>query len=140
MKKKIYILKNFFSKGEVILEYNKENFLKSISFSNDIDEKYYLWIKKNMPYKEKIIKLWKNKSYNIFIKKVPFDLSFNFFWKSYNYKVGKIKMAENIWEKMSLFEKIKAISYIPKYFDHIKKTGHKKAYPTTYLSQKYFFL
>jgi hypothetical protein len=138
MNGKIYIFKSPLINGEIIFKYNILGFLKKIIYPDNFKKHQYIFIAKNFPFYEKLIEKWKEKKGNFSIKEIPIDLSFNRFWNDYNYKIGKKKMAENIWKKMSYNEKIKALSYIPKYINHIKNKNYDQAYPTTYLNQRYF--
>jgi hypothetical protein len=67
----------------------------------------------------------------------PADLSFDAFWKAYNYKQGgSKKKAEMIWLKMTDAQKAAAIAYIPSYNRHLAANNIPKAYATTYLNQE----
>jgi len=67
------------------------------------------------------------------------DLSFENFWNTYAHKVGKKKMAENAWQKMSKANKIKALIGIKKYENNLRLyPGQAKAHPSTYLNQEYY--
>lgn len=67
------------------------------------------------------------------------DLSFEAFWNAYNNKVGKKKMAENTWNKLSKANKIKALQAISSYNKYLsRKPGIDKAHATTYLNQEYW--
>ncbi|MGC1471522.1 MAG: hypothetical protein WA775_02925 [Psychroserpens sp.] len=66
-----------------------------------------------------------------------FDLSFDNFWMIYDNKVGKKKMARNIWERMSKSERIKVFINIPKYKAYLKQYPNQQMlYPTSYLNQE----
>ncbi|UAB84996.1 hypothetical protein INR75_02905 [Zunongwangia sp. SCSIO 43204] len=67
------------------------------------------------------------------------DLSFTAFWNAYNHKIGKKKMAENTWNKMSRARKIKALLGIKDYDNYLSRNpGIQKAHATTYLNQEYY--
>lgn len=67
------------------------------------------------------------------------DLSFEAFWNAYANKVGKKKMAENTWKKLSKANKIKALMGIKKYDNNLRlHPGVQKAHASTYLNQEYF--
>ena len=69
---------------------------------------------------------------------IPKDLSFEYFWKTYGYKRGKIPMAQRAWKALSDAEKIEALLLIPKFKNQkaIDKTA--MPYPSTYLNGKYW--
>ncbi|WP_185868303.1 hypothetical protein [Blattabacterium cuenoti] len=143
MRGKKYIFRSPLVSGDIIFKYDLNGFLREIVLPENLSISHYIWIGKYLPYNESIINnmmpnnIMPSKS-SFSIEEVPADLSFNRFWTDYKYKVGKKKMAENIWNRMSLSDRVKALSYIPKYLDHVKRTGHDQAYPTTYLNQRYF--
>lgn len=67
------------------------------------------------------------------------DLTFQAFWDLYAHKVGKKKMAENIWNKLSKARRIKAMLGVKKYNNHLRlNTGQAKAHASTYLNQEYY--
>ncbi|WP_238784300.1 hypothetical protein [Blattabacterium cuenoti] len=135
---KQYIFKSRLVSGDIIFKYDLNGFLREVIFPERLSLSHYVWIGKFLPYNESIIIKMKKSRAAFSIEEIPSDLSFNRFWTDYKYKVGKKKMAENIWNRMSLSDRVKALSYIPKYLDHVKRTGHDQAYPTTYLNQRYF--
>lgn len=69
---------------------------------------------------------------------IPKDLSFEFFWKTYGYKVGKIPATRKVWQALSDAEKIEALLFIPKLKRQkaIDKTA--MPYPSTYLNGRYW--
>lgn len=69
---------------------------------------------------------------------IPKDLSFEFFWKTYAFKRGKIPMAQRAWKALSNAEKIEALLFIPKFKNQkaIDKTA--MPYPSSYLNGKYW--
>ncbi|WP_238783738.1 hypothetical protein [Blattabacterium cuenoti] len=138
MKGKKYIFRSSLFSGEIVFKYDLNGALREIIFPEKLSFSHYIWIGRFLPYNESIISKMKSTRASFSIEEIPIDLSFNRFWIDYQYKVGKKKMAESIWNRMSLSDRIKALSYIPKYLDHIKRTGHDQAYPTTYLNQRYF--
>ncbi|WP_185882715.1 hypothetical protein [Blattabacterium cuenoti] len=138
MRGKQYIFKSPFVSGDIIFRYDLNGFLREIVFPERLSISHYVWVGKYLPHNESIINTMNGLKSAFSIEEIPIDLSFSRFWTDYRYKVGKKKMAENIWNGMSLSDQIKALSYIPKYLDHIRRTGHDQAYPTTYLNQRYF--
>ncbi|WP_185864815.1 hypothetical protein [Blattabacterium cuenoti] len=138
MEGKQYIFRSNIISGHIIFKYDLNGFLRKVIFPKGLSLSNYIWIGRYIPYNEDVVYKMKNSKYFFSIEEIPVDLSFDRFWTDYKYKVGKKKMAENIWNRMALSDKVKALSYIPKYLDHIKRTGHDQAYPTTYLNQRYF--
>jgi len=62
---------------------------------------------------------------------------FSEFWDSYNYKTGK-KKAKTAFDNLSAKDQKKAIDSILLYERLLKKNGHPKCHPTTYLNQRRF--
>ncbi|MCH4824277.1 hypothetical protein ML462_13965 [Gramella lutea] len=98
----------------------------------------WLFVKGKFPYREDQIKQW-NTIPEFDIKIGEPDLSFDSFWNAYGNKVGKKKMAENTWKKLSKADKLKALEAIKHYNNYLsRKHGIDKAHPTTYLNQEYY--
>lgn len=66
---------------------------------------------------------------------VDFEISFEYFWEKYNYKVDR-KRAEDKWKRLKPDEQRKAIEYLPRYFAELRKTGVAQMYAKTYLHNK----
>lgn len=69
---------------------------------------------------------------------IPKDLSFEYFWKAYSYKVGKIPAARKAWNALSDAEKIEALLYIPKLRMKKKIDNTPMPYPSSYLNGRYW--
>ena len=108
----------------------------------NFDPAQYEWlIKKSFfPATEEHIKGWTKTYPNFFeITVGEIDLSFDTFWNTYANKVGKKIQAERTWNKLSKKDKLKALSSIKSYQNYLKRNqGIAKAYPNTYLNQRYF--
>jgi hypothetical protein len=70
------------------------------------------------------------------IKEVPLDLSFENFWRTYNFKFGNKLRAEKIWNMLPLQEQVCAFEFIKRYDGQLAISRTAKAYPETYLSQQ----
>ena len=69
--------------------------------------------------------------------KAEVDLTFDAFWNLYDNKVGKRKMAEGLWKRLSKADKILIFINIPKYKNYLKHyPTQQMMYPTTYLNQE----
>lgn len=64
-----------------------------------------------------------------------FEPSFEVFWERYNYKFDR-KRAEDKWNKLKAEDKIKAIEYIEKYKNELRRTGVAQMYAKTYLQNQ----
>lgn len=120
----------------VVFEFDLNGFLIMFKLTGNFNDQQHRWLLINIPTRQEMIKHFDGKLFRV--KEVPIDLSFDAFWKAYNYKVGKKVMAENLWKRMSEEERIKAMTYIARYDQEIRQSGVQKAYPTTYLNQKYY--
>ena len=95
-------------------------------------------IAKTCPPNEAVIVGWRNyHGTKLTVTEVQPDLSFETFYKAYNYKVGK-KEAESAWKRLSDAKKIKAITQIAKYNHWLGEKGIAKAYASTYLNKERF--
>lgn len=65
------------------------------------------------------------------------DITWERFWKEYNYKVGKIR-AELEWKKLKKEEQAKAIAMIRRYKYFCETHNHEVLYPERYLKYKRF--
>lgn len=135
-----YILTSEIFRGEISFSYNLKGNLAAVEFTgvSGIDKTTYTWLWQNLPLSVKKIKDWQKRASNFKVTEVPVDLSFNRFWLEYRHKVGKKKMAENNWKKLSRADKIAALMYIKKLRTIKKSDGTDMPYPTTYLNQKYW--
>ena len=67
------------------------------------------------------------------------DTTFTGFWSAYGYKVGKKARAEKLWGVLKEDERRAAITGIAKYDRYLAgKIRMEKAYPETYLSNRYW--
>lgn len=65
------------------------------------------------------------------------DLSFEFFWQSFDHKIKKID-AERTWNKLSRKDRINALNYIQVYDNYLARKHVDKANPYRYLNKRYW--
>lgn len=137
---KKYILTSDHFTGEVTFEYNLKGFLKAVKVGEvkGMSKSIFDWLWANLPTSTQMIEEYKKTAGNFKISEVPVDLSFERFWSEYNNKVGKKKMTENAWNKLSQKDKIAALLYIEKLRRTKRQDGTQMPYPSTYLNQKYW--
>lgn len=137
---KKYILTSEHFKGEITFEYNLKGFLKAVKVGEvkGMSKSIFDWLWANLPTSTQMIEEYKKTAGNFKISEVPVDLSFERFWSEYNNKVGKKKMTENAWNKLSQKDKIAALLYIEKLRRTKRQDGTQMPYPSTYLNQKYW--
>lgn len=137
---KKYILTSDHFTGEVTFEYNLKGFLKVVKVGEvkGMSKSIFDWLWANLPTSTQMIEEYKKTAGNFKISEVPVDLSFERFWSEYNNKVGKKKMTENAWNKLSQKDKIAALLYIEKLRRTKRQDGTQMPYPSTYLNQKYW--
>ncbi|QTV06037.1 hypothetical protein [Faecalibacter bovis] len=138
---KKFILTSDFFEGQIIYTFTINGNLKNIDWDYEAvkDKNTLNFFYDNIPKNVDYITKWVNtKTDKFFVQEIPTDLSFDRFWSDYDYKVGKKKMAENCWKKMTTEDKVKALLYISKLKDIKRKEGSDMPYPTTYLNQRYF--
>lgn len=136
---KTYIITSASNNGEIVLKYNLNGFLIGLEITAQLEEQQYrrLFITKELFLQQNAETMCKEP--NSKIKIVPEDLSFERFWNEYDCKVGKRVMTENTWKRMNKREKVDALNGIKAYnFYLAKNQGISKAYPSTYLNQRYW--
>lgn len=133
-----YLLTGRNKPGKITLHYDEFHFLIGIE-SEEVDHQQLGWLYNNLPRKiEQLEWLKKEHGSKIKIEPISQDLSFKAFWNAYSYKVGKKAQTERTWESMSKANKAKAIAYIKQYNQHCSMNNIAKAYPSTYLNQRYY--
>lgn len=137
---KKYILTSDHFTGEVTFEYNLKGFLKAVKVGEvkGMSKSIFDWLWANLPTSTQMMEEYKKTAGNFKISEVPVDLSFERFWNEYNNKVGKKKMTENAWNKLSQKDKIAALLYIEKLRRTKRQDGTQMPYPSTYINQKYW--
>jgi len=95
------------------------------------------WILKTIPPFEGDLPVLELAMPFIRVEHVPQDLTFNAFWETYGYKVGKRERAAKLWAALDDAQRAKCIRSIPKYNQWLStKFNMERLYPETYLSQK----
>jgi hypothetical protein len=130
-----YVLTSERFDGTVKLNYTTKGYLKAWSFEDaSMKVSDWKWLLEHLPAKEKNIDFYREQGFRIQL--IPPDLSFDAFWKLYNYKVGKNR-AERLWIKLSEADKALIIEAVPKYLRHLKKKPHlEQMHASTYLNKK----
>lgn len=121
-------------------QYDLNGFLRSFKLLDDgLNEVQQKWLFqfKVFPYYEKALQSWENSKKFEVIKGEP-DLSFESFWKRYNYKVGGRAKVQKEWKKLSKTEQLNAIKNIKAYEGFLKRKQIAKLYPERYLKHKRF--
>ena len=130
-----YILSGKNSAVKAVFRYDLNGFITGFEvegITNSKQLKYLFWNNNfPFPYTKDLIKLIIDSGY-FFVKIVEDDLSFERFWKLYNYKVSR-KKAEKLYAKISKANRIKIFLHLPKYDAYLQHKGIEKAYPDTYL-------
>lgn len=135
-----YILTSKKSNAKIVFHYDLRGFLTSFEAEGIETERqlmFFFWNEKfPFPYLQHMIEpVEKLGLFNI--KQVDDDLSFERFWREYDYKVSK-KKAQKLWSKLSKANKIKVFLHLPKYRNYLAFKHIEKAYPDTYLrNEKY---
>jgi len=118
-----------------IFNFSLDNKLCSIQFNQEAEDKFKIAMMKCSIIKQRdVLKIG---DYGCrFTNISELDLSFENFWKTYNYKLGHKKKAAKTWDRMDEEDKILAMSHIRKYDHFIQANKIKKLYPETYLNQR----
>ena len=134
---KTYLLTSSRFTGHIVFKYNLNSGLDAFEINAELSEVQRAWLYNNFPLiYEDLVFLASGKNSTMKVTYVPEDLSFERFWKSYAYKVGKMDRARKLWELLKEDDKVKALNYLTKYDLFLDKTGTNKLYPETYLNQK----
>lgn len=136
MKKYAVTSTNF--SGELYYTYNDEGIFVGIEILAAMNRSQIKGVINTIPVDEAGLKQMVNTYKTMRIDEVPFDLSFESFWKAYNYKVSK-KDAEKAWKNTSDANKVIAIKSIPAYDKWLQTKSQPKVYPATYLNKERYF-
>lgn len=129
-----YIITSTKFTGELEVRFNTEGILNGFDVRALLEPGMLKYFIKNLPFEEVNIEVYKSPT--VTIKPIPDDLSFEAFWKRYNYKVGHKKKAEQMWNRMTDAERMKALAWIHTYEQQLAFTKVAKMFPETYLFQK----
>ena len=129
-----YIITSEKFAGEIEVEYNADNRLIRMDIRATLTEEQHDYILRKLPVYKDALNKWKT-DYN-HIKEIAIDLSFENFWRVYNYKFGSKTRAEKLWNYLSLADQLAAFAYIRVYDGNLAQGTTAKKYPETYLSKK----
>ena len=138
---KIYNLIGSKTNGVLVFKYNLNGVLIAFELQDcsKMSEQQIQWFfnPKRFPYLETQIKNFKAIR-EFTVTEGDLEITFDMFWNAYKKKVKRMQ-AEKAWEKLSESDKLKAIAGIRHYDGYLqRKRTIEKAYPGTYLNQKYF--
>lgn len=131
-----YIITSTEFKGEIVCVFNSRNRLAYFDIRALLTDEQHQYFVYGAPMT--VAEIDKLRGKRTTITQVKIDLSFEAFWDAYNYKEGVKKDAIAMWNRMSERERIAAIEYIRIYDGILAQRGIAKAYPTKYLSKKYW--
>lgn len=134
---KRYVLTSFKTLGEVVYRFDDADMIISCEVSPNMPEEDRLRVFKNVPKNVETLMKWKERP-TLKIEFIPDDLSFDFFWRSYDYKVGNKAKCKKLWESLSDDKKAKALSMIQRYKQWAAGKNIDRVYPERYLSQERF--
>jgi hypothetical protein len=104
----------------------------------ELSESQETWLSGHFPINEKIIIGWITKlAVNFEIKTAPSDITFDSFWKKYNYKKG-LKEARIKYDKLTDFQKQTCFEAVKKYDKHLFETKQAKAHLATWIHNERF--
>ncbi len=119
--------------GQMIFGYDSEGVLKYYQNDADLEVSHMVWLGNNFPFHvDDLPRIVMKGS----IKEIT-DLTFEYFWKEYNNKVGNRAQAEKLWRKLNDSDKIAVFDHLPKYRYYLNThQGIMQAYATTFLNQR----
>lgn len=135
--KKYAITSTKFS-GEIHYKFDESGVFHSIEIFAALMSDHHKWFCENIPKTEARLLKMREQIAGVTINEIPADLSFDAFWRAYNYKVGK-KDAEKAWKQTSEANKTLAIQSIAKYDKWLETKPQDKVYPSTYLNKERYF-
>lgn len=122
--------------GFVILGYHEGRFcylsFEHVTLSNANMARFM----QKFPLAESEIEEWKKLEPNFTVTRTAVDVSFDAFWKLYNYKIGKKSRAESLWNELSDNEKGVAMNAVKDYNRWLLTKSIEKAYAETWLGQR----
>jgi hypothetical protein len=131
--KTTYVIELKHTQGRFIVTYEKGVMYQQTNETN-LDVHGLAHALSLIPLNEEALKLLAKGKNNIY--PVAQDLSFEAFWKKYNYKVGKKTRAEVLWKCMPDELKQLAMAGVDAYNKWLMGRSVEKAYPETYLAQR----
>jgi hypothetical protein len=132
-----YILTSTQFKGQIIMIFNSKNRLVYFEIKAQLTDEQQEYFVKHAPAVVSGLDVFR-RSTTVKIDEVKLNLSFETFWDAYSYKEGVKADAYNTWTRMSQSSRIAALEFIPIYDGKLAVSGLGKAYPTKYLSKKYW--
>lgn len=134
MNTKVILTKNTFE-GRIVLTYNHDGLLVGYLMEAEFNHKQLAFFLQMIPVDMIQLKTVLGVHGFDAVEEIA-ELTFDYFYEEYGYKTGKVK-AQNAWNRLSKSDRMKALQYLPKYFDFLRKSGGiAKLYPATYLNQK----
>lgn len=117
-----------------IVSYTLDNMLISVSFNETAPENLIRTFGEELPCNpselERFVKA------GCIIKDISnIDLSFENFWKVYDYKIAPMK-CKSMWNKLSDEERIMALGYIKRLRNFYSKKNYDMPYPERYLKHR----
>lgn len=119
----------------VELHYEKQLLQAVIFKGGNARPEYFVFVVKNMDTEGKMHTAARHYGYSVELIEDSARVSFEDFWERYGYKVDK-KRALDKWKKLKPEEQRRAVEYISKYKNELRRTGVAQMYPKTYLQNK----
>jgi competence transcription factor ComK len=124
-----------FPESSILLVYDEEGNLRSISFNEACKDALKNNLAKLFPVRIEMLKHAYFRECQI-KDSTNIDVSFEAFWNTYNFKVGKVMRVKAKWNKLSVQDRQLAMLFIPKYKQFKEKTNSNLQYPETYINQR----
>lgn len=127
------------SKTGVQIEFGYDGNGRLVEFrlASELEEEHHKWLIDRLPFTKTDLEKLGNVP-SVTITEIPLDLSFETFWKAFDYKVGSKPKAETLWNKLTDADKTLALQAIPKYKFYLKESGLACIYPERFISQERF--
>lgn len=131
-----YVLSSDQFVGEITLTYDKNQVLERLESTAQLSDHQRTMLSRVFPLTYAQLTRLVGESGGLKAKLLPPDLSFEVFWKAYNYPTKKAR-AQPLWEKLSNTDKVACLNSLTAYAYYLSvKNGIERQYPDTYLRQR----
>ena len=123
----------------MLFAYDQAGHMLNFACDAQLNEMQRDWLRNRFPMSQDDLTLLVHDSKTLTVQLVAADLSFDYFWETYDYKVGNKPRTKKLWDKLPESDKLKAIETIAPYRYYLAtRPTMEQLYPETYLNQRRF--
>ncbi|MFN4249286.1 MAG: hypothetical protein ACK4EY_16280 [Flavipsychrobacter sp.] len=120
--------------GEIEIRYDDRGLFYGIIIRAELEPTTLHWVVSNIPITASKINVWQQ---HFTVLEVPNDISFEAFWHNWPEEKIDRKRAENVWKRMSLKDKTRAIWVLGAYKRYCQRNPYKSPKsPAAWLNEK----